>query len=239
MRIYLCGQRFFGQEALELLLREGHDIAGVSAPIEHRGGAVDRLWKRAGIHGLPRMQAGALNADNLPDGVDLIVCAHSHDFVGRRTRLRARYGAVGYHPSLLPLHRGRDAVRWALRMREPVTGGSVYWLDDRIDAGPIAAQDWCFVRPRDTASELWQRDLQPMGLRLLQRVVADVARGRIVAVPQDEALATREPSFDQPSLRRPDLPLLRASNDDPADTMVVFELDRDTAPHASQSAAKP
>jgi len=45
---------------------------------------------------------------------------------GRRTRARARVAAIGYHPSLLPLHRGRDALRWTIRDGDRVTGGSVY-----------------------------------------------------------------------------------------------------------------
>jgi methionyl-tRNA formyltransferase len=206
MRVYLCGQKYFGQEALALLRRLGHDIAGVSAPRETPDGRADRLWLAA--EGLPRLQAGRLNADALPDGVDLIVAAHSHDFIGRRTRLRSRLGAIGYHPSLLPLHRGRDAVRWAVKLRERITGGSIYWFNDTVDGGPIAAQDWCFIRPDDTADELWRRDLQPMGLRLLERALGDIARGVLVQVPQDTALATWEPALNPPPLRRPDLLML-------------------------------
>jgi len=78
----------------------------------------------------------------LPGGVDLILYAHSHDFIGAATRGKTRLGAMGYHPSLLPLHRGRDAVCWTLRMGDKVAGGSVYWLTDVVDGGPIAAQGW-------------------------------------------------------------------------------------------------
>lgn len=213
LSIYLCGQRSFGEAALGMLREVGHNIVGVSAPMVGDDGRADRLWAAAdGV--APRLPAGKLNADTIPAGVDLIVCAHSHDFVGRKTRLRAKHGAIGYHPSLLPLHRGRDAVRWTVRMGDRVAGGSVYWLSDKVDGGPVAAQEWCFVRPGDTASELWRRDLFPIGVMLLRRVVADVAAGHVVAVPQDERLATWEPSFGRPPLHRPDLPLLCAVNND-------------------------
>ena len=206
MRVYLCGQRYFGQEVLRLLLRLGHEVVGVSAPPVTPDGRPDRLWCAA--DGLPRFEAGNLTAATLPPHVDLIVAAHSHDFIGRQTRFRARLGAIGYHPSLLPLHRGRDAVRWVVKLRERVTGGSIYWLNDTVDGGPIAAQDWCFVRPDDTAESLWHRDLQPMGLRLFAHVFASLERGTVVRVPQDHTLATWEPALNPPPLRRPDLPLL-------------------------------
>lgn len=222
MRLFLAGQRTFGRAVLGALVDAGHELAGVSAPPAHDG-REDPLWGLAGDYRLPRVPAGMLFAGTLPAGVDLIVTAHAHDFIGRATRARARLGALGYHPSLLPLHRGRDAIRWTIHMGERVTGGSVYWLSDAVDAGPIAAQGWCFVRPGESAGELWRRALLPLGLRLLTHVVAEAAAGRVVAVPQDERLATWEPSFGRPPLRRPDLPMLRADNAAPAAVAVTAE----------------
>lgn len=211
MRVYLCGSRRFGREALSLLLGAGHDVAGVSCPAEGRPGEPDRLRAAADNARLPWMPPGGLRADTLPAGVDLVVCAHSHDFIGRKTRHRAGLGAIGYHPSLLPLHRGRDAVRWTVHMGDRVAGGSVYWLSETVDGGDVAAQDWCFVRPHDTPEELWRRDLMPMGLRLLGRTLADLARGVMVRVPQDATLATWEPAWERPPLARPDLELIGAA----------------------------
>lgn len=208
MKIYLCGQRTFGYEALRLLVRLGLDVVGVSAPPTDTRGRVDKVWSHADHLSIPLLPAGQLRGDTLPAGVDLIVCAHSHDFIGRRTRLKTKLGAIGYHPSLLPIHRGRDAVKWTIKMRDRIAGGSVYWLNDTVDGGPIAAQDYCFVRPDDTASELWRRELFPMGLRLLEQTVRDIAGGKLVQIPQDPALATWEPSLDAPPLHRPDLLML-------------------------------
>jgi methionyl-tRNA formyltransferase len=203
MRIFLCGQKSFGAAALKLCLAAGHQMAGVSSPA-----GKDRLAFEAGERRIPWMAAGTLNAQTLPENVDLILAAHSHDFIGRATRLRAKLGAIGYHPSLLPRHRGRDAVAWAIKMGDSVTGGSMYWLSDTVDGGDIAAQDWCFVRPADSASELWRRELFPMGLRLMERALKDLARGVMVRIPQDDTLATWEPALDAPPLRRPDLVML-------------------------------
>lgn len=221
MKIYLCGQKYFGQEVFKLLRRLGHDIVGVSSPAWRnerlklaQGGEddiEDRLRNQALLNRIPWLEAGQLKEATLPDGVDLIVAAHSHDFIGRATRQKAKLGALSYHPSLLPLHRGRDAIRWAIRLRERVTGGTVFWLNDTVDGGPVAARDWCFIRPDDTAETLWRRELQPMGLRLYAQVLDDLGRGIMVAEPQETELATWEPSFNQPALYRPDLPQLGSS----------------------------
>lgn len=213
MRLFIAGQKAFGAAVLEVALRTGHQVVGVSSPLygtatDTTGAPLpDRLRAAADAAGVPWMPAGTLTAETLPQGVDLILAAHSHDFLGRRTRLRAELGAIGYHPSLLPLHRGRDAIRWALHMGDRVTGGSLYRLTDNIDAGPVIAQEHVFVRPGDTAEELWRRDLFPLGVRLFARVLQD---GWSVEdeVPQDEDLATWEPSWERAPLRRPDLFML-------------------------------
>lgn len=129
-----------------------------------------------------------------------------------QTRSRAELGALGYHPSLLPRHRGRSAIEWAVRFGEAVTGGTVFWLNDTVDGGPIAGQEFCHVQPGDDARELWARELAPTGLRLFERVFDELERGVVRAVPQDTALATWEPALDGvPPLWRPDVPRLGSS----------------------------
>jgi methionyl-tRNA formyltransferase len=94
----------------------------------------------------------------------------------------------------LPRHRGIAAVEWTILEGDPIAGGSVYHLADGWDAGAIAAQDWCFVAKCETARELWERALAPMGLSLLTKV-AHCARlqGYVPAYPQDPRFATRAP----------------------------------------------
>jgi methionyl-tRNA formyltransferase len=197
MRVMIVGQKWLGAEALRLCTERGDDVAAVCVPRLD-----DRLAAAAAEAGVPVCQvSGPLDGRWMPPGLDLVLCAHSHTYIAREARQAARWGALGYHPSLLPRHRGRDAVRWALHMGDPVTGGTAYWMDDGADTGPVAAQAWCFVRPGDTPETLWRRDLAPMGVHLFGRVLADLDRGRRLAVPQDAELATWEPAFRQGPLR--------------------------------------
>jgi len=205
VKVALAGQRSFGAAALAAILEAGHDVRQVFAPVD------DRLDWEARRHGLDVRPT--LDAASLADGLDLIVCAHAHVFVSEKARGRTVLGGIGYHPSLLPRHRGRDAVKWTVHMGDPIAGGSVYWLGNRVDGGPIAAADWCHVRPGTTASELWRDALFPMGVRLLVKALADLDEGRLVRVPQDEACATWEPSWSRPPVHRPDLPQLTSGVD--------------------------
>ena len=191
MKIMLVGQKWLGAQVLGSLRNAGHVLTGVAAP-----NAEDRLWSTAAQAGLATLEVGRrLDAAHVPAGTDLIVCAHAHCFISGGAREASRLGAIGYHPSLLPLHRGRDAIEWAIRMRDRVTGGSVYWMDDRADGGPVICQEFCFVRANDSAEDLWRRDLGPMGVRLLEQAVKLISQGGGQGTPQDESLHTWEPAI--------------------------------------------
>lgn len=195
MNIYICGQKHFGAEVFTFLSNAGHTIVGVSSPALSGDGGDDRLKAVAEAAGVKWMKSGLLNENTIPANVDLIVTAHSHDFVRLPTRNKTTHGAIGYHPSLLPIHRGKDAIIWTIQMGDKVTGGSVYWLDEVMDGGPIAAQEHVFVLPGDTPELLWKRDLAPLGIRLLDEVCNDIAQGKIIKKVQDESIATSEPSI--------------------------------------------
>ncbi|WP_198420390.1 formyltransferase family protein [Sulfurimicrobium lacus] len=165
------------------------------------GEEYNRLSAAAQQAGIPvEVSRRRVDAAHIPAGVDLIVAAHAHAFITQGARLATRYGALGYHPSLLPRHRGRDAVRWTIHMGDPIAGGTAYWMDDGADTGPIAAQDWCHVRPGDDARTLWRRDLAPMGLRLIEKVLGELDKGIVTAIPQADYPATWEPAFSSTRL---------------------------------------
>ena len=130
MKIFLCGQRTFGKEVCRALLAAGHEIVGVApAPPQKRK---DKLHGFAAVQGLPLVtDCKSLVSSFIPDGTELIVAAHSHWLISGQCLSRARYGGIGFHPSLLPRHRGKDAVRWAVHMGDYVSGGTVYRLTDK------------------------------------------------------------------------------------------------------------
>jgi methionyl-tRNA formyltransferase len=194
MRITLVGSRHFGVTTLDMLRQHGTEIAGVVvADAEDRLAAAARA---AGIKVTVQADPKLVVASEIPDGTDLIVTAHSHARVSQEALDKAPLGGVGYHPSLLPRHRGIAAVEWTIREGDPIAGGTVYHLADRMDAGAIAAQDWVFVKKGETARQLWERALAPLGLRLLAQVI-DYGKTHksLPAKAQDEEFATNAPKL--------------------------------------------
>lgn len=215
LRVFISGQKYFGGLALRAINNvPGVNVVGVCCPVGDR-----HIGRAASILDIPAIPAGALSAETMPDGVCLGVTAHSFDYIGKKTRYKARLGWIGYHPSLLPRHRGRSAIEWALRMRDFATGGTVFWLNHGIDRGDIINQEFMFIDPamhalppREAARAIWQGELQDMGIRLLVEAIGQIMAGTAPRRPQDNRFSTFEPSTDVKDIYRPDALMLPAGN---------------------------
>jgi methionyl-tRNA formyltransferase len=192
MRITLVGSKHFGVITLEMLRNHDVEIARVVV-----ADAEDRLAAAAKAAGIPvTVQANPKNvvASEIAEGTDLIVTAHSHARIGRDALAASKLGGIGYHPSLLPRHRGIAAVEWTIKEGDPIAGGTIYHLADTMDGGAIALQEWCFVKKGETARELWERALAPLGQKLLGEIIDHaIAHHSLPAIPQDEQFATKAP----------------------------------------------
>lgn len=178
MRLVITGSKHFGETVYRLARGMGHEVVFVSVPDPHDRLALAAIADRVPVGAWGAHDWGAAAA------ADLILAAHSFEIVPASALAAARLGGVGYHPSLLPRHRGRNSVADALAAGDGVTGGTVYWLSDRIDAGDILAQDRVEILPTDDAASLWRRALAPMGVAMLARALLDVSLGRAARMPQ-------------------------------------------------------
>ena len=90
-----------------------------------------------------------------------------------------RFPAVlNVHPSLLPRFKGLRAVERALEAGVGETGVSVHFMVEKVDAGPVVAQEAVPVLSGDTPETLTGR-LHPVEHRLLVGAVADYFWGRL------------------------------------------------------------
>ncbi|HSP35197.1 MAG TPA: phosphoribosylglycinamide formyltransferase [Thermoanaerobaculia bacterium] len=107
----------------------------------------------------------------------------SSDFVAR-----FEHRIVNIHPSLLPSFRGVDAQQQAVDYGVKISGCTVHFVDENLDAGPIIVQRAVAVLPADTASTLAARILEQEhiayvdALRILARGNYAIEARRVVVV---------------------------------------------------------
>jgi len=87
------------------------------------------------------------------------------------------HAILNVHPSLLPAFPGLDAQRQAFEHGVTVTGCTVHFVNEELDAGPIVLQTAVAVLPEDTVESLAARILVEEH-RLYPRAIAMVLSGR-------------------------------------------------------------
>jgi methionyl-tRNA formyltransferase len=201
MRIVLIGQAPFGARCLEALLASGEDVAAVYTPLTKPGAKPDPLKETARAKGIRNIEPKTFNEDRVfrefaGFGPDLVVLAFVTSIVPVRYFETAKNGAICYHPSVLPRHRGASAINWALIMGDKKTGLSIFWPDEGIDTGPILLQKEVDISPQDTAGSLYFDRLFPMGVEAMVESVKLIGEGKAPRIAQDDSKATYEPPCD-------------------------------------------
>jgi len=96
---------------------------------------------------------------------------------------------INVHASLLPAYRGAAPINYALMDGQTRTGISIIKMNERMDAGEILCQSEMAIAPVMNARDL-REALADLGAATLVQCLEDIAAGRVVAVPQNEALVS-------------------------------------------------
>ncbi|MEX2238357.1 MAG: methionyl-tRNA formyltransferase [Dehalococcoidia bacterium] len=200
----MIGQAAFGADSVDRLIAAGHDVVAVSAP-QPEGGQTDPLWARAEELGIPLLDTRRL-AKKEPGWLaqfrpDLGVMAFVTAILPARVLETPTHGTIEYHPSLLPRHRGRSAINWAVIQGDAMTGLTIFWVDQGVDTGPVLLRKEVPIEPTDSMGSLYFNKLYPLGLEALVEAVALVAAGKAPRIAQDETLATYEPPCEDDQAR--------------------------------------
>ena len=201
MRIVLIGQAAFGARTLEALLSQGETMAAVYTRPDQPGSKPNPLKELAEARSIPVLQPPTYKDDPVflqyrELRPDLTILAFVTDIIPARYLEAATKGAICYHPSLLPRHRGGSAINWAIMMGDTRTGLTIFWPDGGIDTGPILLQKEVAIGPEDTTGTVYFNHLFPLGIEAILESVRLIRENRAPKIPQEEARATYEPLCD-------------------------------------------
>lgn len=179
-----------------------HRLDGIVIPARRRG-VVQRL--REFVRGPPLL---AKIAPLIPESElekirpDVIVVASFPRIISMQTLRTARLGALNVHMSILPRHRGVDPIFWTYWDDDSHAGVTIHWMNERIDAGDIVAQE-SLPLVRGQASRETYHQLSSCGVGLLSGALDGLASGQMPRRPQEESLATYKSAADTTRARIP------------------------------------
>lgn len=200
MRIVVMGQAAFGAKFLEEIASKENVIA-VYGPPDPPKGKADAIKETAATKNLPYFAPKSYKdpevlAEFRQLQPDLLIMAFVTAIIPTGFLTVPTQGAICYHPSLLPRHRGASAINWAVIMGDTRTGLTIFWPDGGIDTGAILLQREIAIGPEDTTGSLYFNHLFPMGISALMESVDLIKAGKAPRLLQDETRATYEPVCD-------------------------------------------
>ena len=91
---------------------------------------------------------------------DLFFCFGWSDIIKKKLLKIPKISTVGFHPTLLPLNRGRHPIIWSIFLGLKKTGSTFFEIkNEKIDSGPIISQKQIFLTKNDNATSLYKKIL--------------------------------------------------------------------------------
>jgi len=198
VRIIFVGTSAFAVPTLKALAAAGHDIPVVITQpdrpagrgLELREPPVKPAARELGL----AMEQPARIRD--PEAIarlravapDAIVLAAYGQILPREVLGIPRLGPINLHASLLPRHRGPAPIAWAILEGDKVTGVSVMRMEERLDTGPVYAQQQVPIATEDTVESL-EGQLAEAGAQLMAATLPRIEAG-LKPEPQPDAGVT-------------------------------------------------
>src|SRR6267142_2116329 len=194
MRLGWIGFHQEGVPALQSLLEAGAPLqAAITLAPEvarTRSGAADYETLCRQFH-LPLHPVANINAPAAREllrrmELDVVFVIGWSQILHAETLHTARIGMIGAHASLLPHNRGSAPINWALIQGEHVTGNSLIWLAEGVDAGDLIDQTEFPITPYDTCATLYER-VAESNRDMIMRALPRLLRGERPGTPQPKS----------------------------------------------------
>jgi methionyl-tRNA formyltransferase len=205
MKIVLMGNHLGGINALDYLLKRGHEVL-VIIPFNKKVHA----W-HASLHdfAINAKVENVYNPQNVNDSdcidlirnfsPDIILSVYYDQILSAEVLRIPRIGAFNVHPSLLPKYRGVAPLIWAIINGEQYAGITFHEMVEKVDSGRIVLQRRIRITSRDTGYTLHLKAAAKIK-KLMPEFLKYLSGGNIKYTPQvgSESLYTRKaPSMNE------------------------------------------
>lgn len=123
------------------------------------------------------------------EGIDLLLVIGWSQILNEPLLRAVNYRALGMHPTLLPVGRGRAPIPWTILKGLSVSGVTLFELAGEADTGRMAGQVSFPVAPDETATTLYAKSIEAHRA-LIRKYWDDIVAGKTNLVEQDESRAT-------------------------------------------------
>ncbi len=196
MKIVFMGTPDFSVNALENIVKAGHDVVGVITQPDKpkgRGGKMQYtpVKEKALELGLDVYQPQRVKETEFIEKLkemnpDAIVVIAFGQILPKEILDMPKYGCINVHASLLPKYRGAAPIQWAVIDGEKETGVTTMYMNEGLDTGDIIDKVVVPIDKKETGGSLFDK-LAIEGGKLILKTLIELENGTAVRTPQDDS----------------------------------------------------
>ncbi len=196
MKIVFMGTPDFSVNALENIVKAGHDVVGVITQPDKpkgRGGKMQYtpVKEKALELGLDVYQPQRVKETEFIEKLkemnpDAIVVIAFGQILPKAILDMPKYGCINVHASLLPKYRGAAPIQWAVIDGEKETGVTTMYMNEGLDTGDIIDKVVVPIDKKETGGSLFDK-LAIEGGKLILKTLIELENGTAVRTPQDDS----------------------------------------------------
>ncbi len=202
MKIVFMGTPEFAIPSLDMLLKEGYDVAAVVTQPDKPKGRGNKMSpppvkEYAMEHGIEVLQPEKVKTEEFVEKIkainpDLLVTAAYGKILPKSVLDIPKHGCINVHGSLLPKYRGAAPIQWSIINGEKVTGITTMYTDVGMDTGDMLVKAEIEITEDMTAGELHDK-LSVLGAEVLKETLKRLENGTLERIPQNDEEATYAP----------------------------------------------
>jgi methionyl-tRNA formyltransferase len=190
-----------GRDCLEAAADAGANVVGVvtlQGPVDPNRSGQCSFDEVSAALGAELVETSDINSEDTLEAVgalepELVFVVGWSQLVRDPFIALAREGVFGMHPTLLPRHRGRAPIPWAILTGLARTGVTLFEIvDATADSGAIVGQAVVDIAPDETATTLFDR-LATAHVDLIREYVPQIVARNAPRSPQDASRASHWP----------------------------------------------
>ncbi|MDW7673737.1 MAG: methionyl-tRNA formyltransferase, partial [Bacillota bacterium] len=197
MRIVFMGTPDFAKNSLQALINSGENVVAVYTQPDRPKGrgkniSYSPVKQLALDYEIPIFQPRSLRDSHVYSELqklapDLIVVVAFGQILPTAILDLPAYGCINVHASLLPKYRGAAPIHWAVINGETVTGITIMYMSESLDAGDIILQEQMNITPIDTTGVIHDKLAVLGGKLLLQTIKLIKQQGSCPRTKQNDA----------------------------------------------------
>ena len=189
MRIVFVGSVYFSFKMLEHLLKLRANIIGIVSKGKSKFNSdFHDLTPLSKSYETPNLITNDINDKKTIKWIthlkpDVIYCFGWSNILKKPLLGIPKKGVIGFHPTMLPLNRGRHPLIWAKVLGLKKSGTTFFIMDEGADSGPIISQKLFLIEEKDTAYNLYEKIISN-GLKQVEEITHELKNNIEKRVPQ-------------------------------------------------------